>query len=121
MSRIAILCITALLAGCAGWGPPSIQDDPLYYSMQATRLWDGCTTLGVSDDSTLRETNPLLGDNPSDGEVIAHVAGGMLIQHLVYKAFQKWSPGSERWIAGGFTAVNSTVALRNHDKGASCP
>lgn len=114
-----LLAALLVLSGCMA--PPSPRQEPLYYTMQASRLLDGCTTLGVSENDNLIETNPLLDRNPSDEEVVAHVAGGMLLQHLLYSAFKRYSKNGHHWIAGGFTAVNLGVSASNFSKGANCP
>lgn len=116
-----VIAVTALLAisGCTHL--PNVKEEPLYYTMQATRLIDGCTTLGVSDDPSLIEKNPILGENPSDGEVVAHVIGGLALQHFVYEVFKRWNPRAGHWFAGLMTAGNTAVSANNFNKGATCP
>lgn len=47
--RTALIAITIMLAGCSG-----IPDDPLYWSMQASKIADGCTTLNAANNPSLR-------------------------------------------------------------------
>ena len=87
--------------------------------MQGSKLADGCTTLGVSDDPTLREKNPILGESPSDGQVVAFTAGAMVLQHLAYKWAEK--RGHEKLMAGMLTVINVGVVANNYHVGATCP
>jgi hypothetical protein len=112
--KSAVLAVTLAVSGCS-----SMPEDPLYYTMQATRAVDMCTNLGVADNPSLKETNPILGESPSDGEVVLFALAGMAVQHWTYKKFEKY--GWHKWFAGAATLINGAVVANNYNVGARCP
>jgi hypothetical protein len=114
--KSAVLAVTLVVSGCS-----SMPEDPLYYTMQATRAVDMCTTLGVADNPSLKETNPILGESPSDGEVVLFGLAGMAVQHWAYKKFEESGSNSHKWFAGAMTLFNGAIIANNYKAGAKCP
>ena len=112
--KVAILML--VLSGCS-----SMKEDPLYYSMQATRAVDICTTLGVADDPMLKEANPILGESPSDIEVALFGLAGMAVQHWAYNKLKDGGGNGYKWFAGAMTIINGAVIANNYNVGARCP
>jgi len=69
----------ALLAGCASMPP---QDRAAELAYQSLHVVDTLQTLSIRHTPGTWETNPMLGRSPSDGAVLAYMAGEAAL-HLI--------------------------------------
>lgn len=65
---LSLLLILVTCSGCAHdpWSKPDIAREALYIGVSVVDMGQ---TLDIKNHPELRETNPLLGDHPSDGRI----------------------------------------------------
>lgn len=74
MIRIAVACVIAALAGGCQYAPTMRQTARMSEIFAVSALaCDGGTTSQYRHESTFRESNPVLGEHPSDGAVWAYL------------------------------------------------
>ena len=99
------LMLMLLLQGCA-W---SKQDKLLGVASCIAAAGDAYTTTMALDNPNNWEINPILGEHPSDTEVIIYMVTSQGIALLVAHIFPKLRP----WILGGKTVVNLGGTINN--------
>jgi hypothetical protein len=113
MKYLPIIIFALILSsGCAttktdrSW---SNHDKALAFACCTATAADAYTTMRALDVPGNYENNPILGDHPSDSEVVAYMAASQLVILAIAHAF----PQLRKYLLGGVTTVNSVCAVRN--------
>ena len=87
----------------------------LFASYVGGQLADTISTADALDRGCV-ESNPILGDDPSTGMVVAvKVVSGVVIYYLVEKVLvPKWGTNSRNWAYGLGTILYSGIAVHNY-------
>lgn len=107
---------------CTQWCKPYWKSMPKSeYVFFAAEAADMLTTLDIKNHPELRETNPILGDHPSDGKVISMCVGAALIHSAITYEFVDNNvpkPIIRAWeyisigVETGFAVHNYSLGLR---------
>lgn len=100
------LLILLLLIGCASW---TKQEKILLGTSCLASAADTYTTVRALNNPNNWETNPILGECPSDGQVIIYMATSQLIATILAHFF----PKHREWLLGTKTLVNTGFAIQN--------
>ena len=107
--RLAIIAI--FLAGCATARPWTTEEKVLLGASCLAVVADTYTTLdGLHSGNS--ETNPIMGEYPSDGQVIITMAATQVLTIIVahyWSDFRKWILGMKTGINAGFAFHNMRV------------
>lgn len=86
-------------------------------ALTAANIADAASTIAALKQPGTREGNPLLGDHPSVGKVLAVKGATTAAQLLVLTKLGKKHPKVANGIAKGLSAVVGAVAVSNLTKG----
>lgn len=107
---------------CSEWCSPYWSSMPkLEYVYWAAEAADCSTTLDIKNHSNLIETNPVLGQHPSNGKIYSYCVGTMLLHSAITYALidgdvPKPLVNAWEWasiaVEAGFAAHNYSLGLR---------
>ena len=110
-----ILVILLLLTGCAT-DPWSKQDIALEAAYMLVTAADLNQTLQIKDHPGMIETNPLMGEHPTDGRIYSHFATCAVLHVLVVDLLPSKYRGMFQMLGIGF---ESSVVYHNNQLGLS--
>ena len=102
------LVIILLLTGCATVRPWTTEEKVLLGVSCLATVADITTTLDMLDNGGW-EINPMMGEHPSDSQVVAIMATTQILTIIV----AHYWPDFRKWILGIKTGVNTAFAFGN--------
>lgn len=102
--RAVVILLGVLVAGCA----TPRQNEVLWHTLNAV---DGLETM--SRCSGVQESNPMLGSDPSDGEVAAMLVGWSILYHYLNKWVAKNDPEHLKAFQYVTIGIKSVVVVNN--------
>ena len=117
MKRIISLgLILAVLSGCSVKPKYSLDqlDKALLTTAVVAQIADGYTTMRALDNPDNYETNPLYGEHPSDGKIIAIKVVGIGATFWLAKDLP---PTPRKWVLGFLSLLYGGVSFSNWEAG----
>ena len=114
LHAMRILAILLLLTGCAT-DPWSKQDIALEAAYMLVTAADMAQTLQIKDHPGMIETNPLMGEHPTDGRIYSHFATCAVLHVLAVDLLPSKYRGMFQMLGIGFESAvvyhNNTLGL----------
>ena len=109
MTKLSIITLCLFLVSCSPAYKYDKADKMLLTTAIVAQVADGVTTSQALDRGGI-ESNPIYGDNPSDGRIIATKA--VVVGVLIW-AGSRMKPTPRKWVFGFVTALGGGAAIHN--------